>query len=173
MDDALPVRGFDRVDDLAGDRKGGVEIEAERAAASNLLGRSLPALLQLRWGPTPSATALDTLTTLGVSRSRIGGPPPARRHAAFVIPRVRAYAVRSRVAWGPTPTRDPAAIVVPRPRAYALGLGGSAPNYFIERSALDQLHHQRGHGSVVLESVDGRDVRVIERREHLCLATEP
>ena len=49
------------------------------------------------------------------------------------------------------------------PRVDALG----------EVLALDQLHHERVVAARVLEAVDLRDVRVVERREHLRLALEP
>ena len=38
-----------------------------------------------------------------------------------------------------------------------------------ERHPLDQLHHQRLHAVRLLEAVDGGDVRMIERGEHLGL----
>ena len=42
-----------------------------------------------------------------------------------------------------------------------------------ERRPFDQLHHQRADAAGFLEAVDLRDVRVIERREHLRFALEP
>ena len=39
--------------------------------------------------------------------------------------------------------------------------------------ALDQLHHQRAHAARFLEAVDVRDVRMVQRREHLRFAREP
>ena len=41
-----------------------------------------------------------------------------------------------------------------------------------ERRALDQLHHQRVYAVGVFEPVDLRDVRMIERREHLRFSPE-
>ncbi len=41
-----------------------------------------------------------------------------------------------------------------------------------ERLPLDQLEHERMRGAAVFEAVDGGDVRMIERREHLRFATE-
>ena len=41
-----------------------------------------------------------------------------------------------------------------------------------ERRALDELEHQRVRARIFLESVDRADVRMIERREQLCLALE-
>ena len=38
-----------------------------------------------------------------------------------------------------------------------------------ERRALDQFQHQRA----LLDAVDGRDIRMVERRQHLRLAREP
>jgi hypothetical protein len=43
----------------------------------------------------------------------------------------------------------------------------------VERVAFDELQHERGRSAVRLESVDGGDVRMIERRKHLGLAFEP
>jgi hypothetical protein len=42
-----------------------------------------------------------------------------------------------------------------------------------ERRALDQLENQRARRAGVLDAVDGGDVRMIDRREQLCLAREP
>ena len=42
-----------------------------------------------------------------------------------------------------------------------------------ERRALDQLHHQRVDAAAVFEAVDVRDVRMVERGEHLRFALEP
>ena len=42
-----------------------------------------------------------------------------------------------------------------------------------ERRPLDQLHDERAHAGGVLEPVNVRDVRMIERRERLRLAFEP
>jgi len=39
--------------------------------------------------------------------------------------------------------------------------------------AVDQLHHERAGASRLLEPVDLRDVRVVERRERLRLSREP
>ena len=39
--------------------------------------------------------------------------------------------------------------------------------------ALDQLHHQRTHAARLFEPVDGRDVRVVQRRQRLRFACEP
>jgi hypothetical protein len=41
-----------------------------------------------------------------------------------------------------------------------------------KRLALDQLHDERAHGAWFLHAVDLRDVRMVERREHLRLALE-
>ena len=41
-----------------------------------------------------------------------------------------------------------------------------------ERRAFDQLHHQRAHAVGVFEAVDVRDVRMVQRREHLRFALE-
>jgi hypothetical protein len=42
-----------------------------------------------------------------------------------------------------------------------------------ERRPLDQLHHERGAPIRFLQPVDVRDVRMVERREHLRFALEP
>ena len=42
-----------------------------------------------------------------------------------------------------------------------------------ERRALDQLHDQGAHAAGVFESMDLRDVRMIERGEHVRFAAEP
>ena len=39
--------------------------------------------------------------------------------------------------------------------------------------ALDQLHHQRAHATALLEAVNVRDVRMVERGERLRFAREP
>src|SRR5262249_353618 len=41
-----------------------------------------------------------------------------------------------------------------------------------ERLAVDQFQHERGDAGALLETVDRRDVRMIERREHARLALE-
>ena len=41
-----------------------------------------------------------------------------------------------------------------------------------ERRSLDQLHHERTHVTGIFQAVDMRDVRMIERGEHLRLAAE-
>ena len=38
---------------------------------------------------------------------------------------------------------------------------------------LDQLHHQTVRGAGVFDAVDVRDIRMIQRREHLRLAVKP
>lgn len=42
-----------------------------------------------------------------------------------------------------------------------------------ELIALDELHGERSQVRCFFESVDGSDVRMIERGEHLCLALKP
>ena len=42
-----------------------------------------------------------------------------------------------------------------------------------ERRPLNQLHHQRMYPVRVLESVDVRDIGMVERRQHLRFAAEP
>ena len=44
---------------------------------------------------------------------------------------------------------------------------GAALDAVGERVAGDQLHHQRGGALALLEAVDRRDVRMVERGEHL------
>jgi hypothetical protein len=36
-----------------------------------------------------------------------------------------------------------------------------------ERWALDKLHHERSRGASVLDTIDGRDVGMVQRRQHL------
>ena len=50
---------------------------------------------------------------------------------------------------------------------------GPARDPLRERLAFDELEHQRLEAVRLLEPVDRRDVRVVERRQHLRLALEP
>ena len=42
-----------------------------------------------------------------------------------------------------------------------------------ERRSLDQFHHERAHAGGLFQAVDVRNVRVIQRGEHLRFAAEP
>ena len=57
-------------------------------------------------------------------------------------------------------------------RASSRGIGPRAIP-LLESGPLDQLQHQRPGAAVLLQAVDLRDVRVVERREQLGLALEP
>ena len=51
---------------------------------------------------------------------------------------------------------------------------GIAPSAIRSASvALDQLHHERGHAVRLLEAVDVRDVRMVQRGEDFGFALEP
>ena len=49
----------------------------------------------------------------------------------------------------------------------------AAPDRLGERGTVDQLHHQRAYEPGFLQTMDVRDVGVIECREDLGLALEP
>ena len=64
------------------------------------------------------------------------------------------------------------AIWLAMPSASSRGIGPPG-DPLLQRGALDQLQHQRSRAVVLLEAVDLRDVRMVERREQLGLALEP
>ena len=50
---------------------------------------------------------------------------------------------------------------------------GGAPQPFLERLTIDQLHHERQHAVLFLEAVDRGDVWMVEGREDSRLPLEP
>ena len=62
---------------------------------------------------------------------------------------------------------------LPRHRQRLVDGEGAARDSIGERRAFDQLHHQRVLAAGILEAVDLRDVRMIERREELRFPAEP
>ena len=62
---------------------------------------------------------------------------------------------------------------LPRDRQCFVDRNAPFRNQVRERRAIDQLQHERLAGSRFFQPVNVRDVRMIERREHLRLALEP
>ena len=61
---------------------------------------------------------------------------------------------------------------LPRDRERLVDGDATADDAIGQRLAVNELHHQRPGTGGFLEAIDMRDVRVIQRREHLCLALE-
>ena len=61
---------------------------------------------------------------------------------------------------------------LPRDRERLVDGDATADDAIGQRLALNELHHQCSSAGGFLEAIDMRDVRVIQRREHLCLALE-
>ena len=57
--------------------------------------------------------------------------------------------------------------------ASSIGIGAARDALDEQILAVDELHHQRAHVAGVLEAVDLRDVRMVERRKRLRFALEP
>src|SRR5262245_14990976 len=58
-------------------------------------------------------------------------------------------------------------------RERLLERNGTASDSLREVFTLDQLHHERRETVALLETVDGGDVRMIQRRQHFGFALKP